>query len=317
MKKYLFVFIAFAVTVFAFNSCKEDAADDAGAEEVINTVTPVTVTNPVIGDMVETIEINAVSSFLLKTYIKASATGYLQSVNAKLGMPVTKGQTLFTIKTKEAEALGNTINSLDSSLHFEGTIHIKSRGNGYVAQLNYTVGDYVQDGEQLAVITDTKSFVFLLDLPYELKPYLEHNKTLQLHLADGTVLDGTIESSLPVVDSFAQAQRFIISVKGNETVPENLIAKVQLIKAAKSNAVSLPKAAVLSDEVQSEFWCMKLINDSTAVKLPVKKGMETKDQVEIVSPVLLPTDRILLTGNYGLADTAKVRIEIEKKSMSQ
>jgi hypothetical protein len=51
-----------------------------------------------------------------------------------------------------------------------------------------------------------------------------------------------------------------------------------------------------------------MINDSTAVKVPVKKGMETNDNVEIVSPSLSPTDKILLTGNYGLPDTAKVKM---------
>jgi uncharacterized NAD(P)/FAD-binding protein YdhS len=51
---------------------------------------------------------------------------------------------------------------------------------------------------------------------------------------------------------------------------------------------------------------MKMINDSTAVKVPVKKGIETSDKVEILSPEFSPQDKILLNGNYGLADTAKV-----------
>ena len=72
--------------------------------------------------------------------------------------------------------------------------------------------------------------------------------------------------------------------------------------------MTLPKAAVLSDEVQNQFWIMKMINDSIAVKVPVKKGMETNDNVEIVSPPLSSTDKILLTGNYGLPDTAKVKV---------
>ncbi|MEP6846804.1 MAG: efflux RND transporter periplasmic adaptor subunit [Panacibacter sp.] len=301
-------FLLVATTCFLFFcGCGSTDADDAAATETApETVTPVTVTNVSVGNMSETVEVNATSSFLLKTYVKATSNGYLQLVNAQLGKFVSKGQNLFVIKTKEAEALGNTINSLDSSLHFEGSIHIKSPGSGYISQLNYTAGDYVMDGEQLATITDTKSFVFLLDLPYELKPYLASNKTLKLNLPDGTVLDGTVQSALPTVDSIAQTQRYIIRVNTSQLIPENLIAKVSLVKTSKLNTVSLPKAAVLSDEVQSEFWIMKMINDSTAVKVPVTKGMETKDKVEITAPQLSATDKILLTGNYGLADTAKV-----------
>jgi len=304
MKKFLLINIFFALALF---SCKQQTpADDE--EEPSEVVTPVTVTNPTTGSMAETVELNAVSTFLLKTSIKANTTGYLQKVNAELGKYVSRGQVLFEIKTKEASALGNTINKLDTSLHFQGTVTIKAPGNGFVSDLTLTTGDYVQEGEQLAAITNTTSFVFLLDLPYELRAYLPNNKVVQLHLPDSTVLNGTLEAPLPVADSATQTQRYIIHIHSNQPIPENLIAKVYLIKKANQNAMSLPKAAVLSDEVQSEFWIMKMINDSIAVKVPVKKGMETKDNVEIVSPTLSSTDKILLTGNYGLPDTAKVRV---------
>ncbi|MFI0491010.1 hypothetical protein, partial [Flavobacterium sp.] len=68
------------------------------------------------------------------------------------------------------------------------------------------------------------------------------------------------------------------------------------------------KAAVLSDETETVFWIMKMINSNTAVKVPIEKGVETDDKVEIVSPVLTPKDRILLTGNYGVADTIKIKL---------
>jgi multidrug efflux pump subunit AcrA (membrane-fusion protein) len=305
VKKFLLTHILFTVALF---SCKQQASGDDEEDQPSEVVTPVTVTTPTIGPMAQTVELNAVSSFLLKTSIKANTTGYLQKVNAQLGKYVSKGQVLFEIKTKEAQALGNTINKLDTSLHFQGTVTIKSPGDGFISDLTLTTGDYVQEGEQLAAITNTNSFVFLLDLPYELKPYLPNNKILLLHLPDSTVLNGTLQAPLPVADSATQTQRYVIHVNSNQPIPENLIAKVYLIKLAKQNAMTLPKAAVLSDEVQSNFWIMKMINDSTAVKVPVKRGMETKENVEIVSSPLSSTDKILLTGNYGLPDTAKVNV---------
>jgi hypothetical protein len=53
---------------------------------------------------------------------------------------------------------------------------------------------------------------------------------------------------------------------------------------------------------------MKLINPTTAVKVPVTKGIESGDRVEILSPKFSAQDKIVVTGNYGLADTAKVKI---------
>ncbi|MDB5012916.1 MAG: HlyD family efflux transporter periplasmic adaptor subunit, partial [Daejeonella sp.] len=48
--------------------------------------------------------------------------------------------------------------------------------------------------------------------------------------------------------------------------------------------------------------------DTVAVRIPVKKGMETQDMIEITEPSFSANDRIVLTGNYGLADTAKIKI---------
>jgi multidrug efflux pump subunit AcrA (membrane-fusion protein) len=278
-------------------------------EEKTETIsTPVTITSPIKGNLSETVELNAVSAFLLKSYVKSSSTGYLTEVNAVLGKYVNKGDLLFVLKTKESQSLGNTISKLDTSLHFSGVIAIKSPGTGYISQINYRAGDYVQDGEQMAVITDTRSFVFLLDLPYELKPYLSINQNLQLKLPDGTVLDGRVSNAMPTVDAVSQTQSFVIRINSVKQIPENLIAKVSLIKNAKTNTISLLKSAVLTDETQSEFWVMQLIDSVTAVKVPIKKGLENANSVEIISPMLNPGDKFLLTGNYGLPDTAKVTI---------
>jgi hypothetical protein len=52
-----------------------------------------------------------------------------------------------------------------------------------------------------------------------------------------------------------------------------------------------------------------MINDSMAVKVPVQKGLESDTSVQIISPRFSDTDKILVSGNYGLADTAFVKIE--------
>lgn len=305
-KNYIILFLV----ISHFAGCKSEpiAKESQVEENALPITTPVTLTEPYSGSMIESVELNAISSFLLKTYVKSSANGYLQLVNAEIGKYVTKGQDLFIIKTKEAQSLGNTITSLDSSLHFEGIIRIKSPGTGFISQLNYRTGDYVQDGEQMASITDSKSFVFILALPYELKPYLPGNREIRLKLPDSTFLNGQIDMALPTVDAVSQTQQYIIKVSTEKQIPENLIAKLSLIKNAKSKSISLLKAAVLTDEIQSQFWIMKMVDSTTAIKVPITKGIETPDKIEILSPTLTTKDKILLTGNYGLSDTAKVKV---------
>jgi multidrug efflux pump subunit AcrA (membrane-fusion protein) len=261
------------------------------------------------GSLNECVELNATSQFQLKTSVKSVTNGYLQEVNVTLGQQISRGERLFVIKSKEAQNLGNTLNKIDSMLRFEGKIQVNSPGNGYILQLAYREGDYVQDGETLATIGDLKSLVFLLELPYELKPFLPGNETVELSLPDGEKLKGIVASAMPIIDAASQTQSYIIRINNTKPIPENLIAKVQFKKKVSPNAVILPKEAILTNEVQSQFWIMQMTDSITAVKVLVKTGIEAGDSVEIVSPPLSPDAKILVTGNYGLSDTAKVVIE--------
>jgi hypothetical protein len=223
---------------------------------------------------------------------------------------VSPGQIVFVLKTKEAQTLGNTINLLDSSFKFSGVIPVKAGTTGYVSEVNHQPGDFVQEGEQLAVISDIKSFVFILNLPYELRPYVLNKGNVELSLPDGKIMMAHISSAMPVVDSASQTQNIVLTVNERD-LPVNLIAKVKVIKTAKANTVSLPKQSILSDETQTNFWVMKILDDSTAVKVSITKGIETNEKIEILSPKFSGTDKFLLTGNYGLADTAKIKITKE------
>lgn len=275
--------------------------------------TPVTVTTVSESTMSDYIELNATSSYLQKSYIKANANGYVESVNTRIGTLVKSGQNLFSIKTKESQSIGNSISILDSTLHFSGVNKIVANTTGYVTELNHQSGDYVQDGEQLAVITNQNSFVFLLNLPYELKQYLPLNKILELVLPGGQKLSGTVASMMPSVDSASQTQAIVIKIPSGSPIPENLVAKVRFVTRIRNNAFSLPKAAILTDEAQTYSWVMKMIDTATAVKVEIKKGIVSTESVEILSPKFTPEDQILVSGNYGLTDTARVTIAKEKQ----
>jgi multidrug efflux pump subunit AcrA (membrane-fusion protein) len=303
-KPLTILFACLALTALYSCSGSQPAADEAAAESQTQ-VTVTTIGNSALAD---SIELNATSSFLQKNYVSANAIGYIQKVNVQPGHYVEKGQLMFTIKTKEAQSIGNTINVLDTTFKFSGINNIRASRSGFVTQLLHQVGDYVQDGEQLAIISDRESFAFVLQLPYELRSVITNNQNMVLTLPDGEKLNGHIASLMPSVDTLSQTQGIVIKVNNTHPIPENLVAKVLIIKTAKSSAPSLPKSAVLSNETQNEFWVMKLINDTTAVKIPVKKGIESGGKIEILSPKFNPADRVAVTGNYSLADTAKVKI---------
>lgn len=296
------------LVILLFISCKAKQATEEEAPAPDEVQTPVTVTSISTQTITDSIVLNATSAFVQDNIVKSTINGYIKAVNIKQGQYTSSGRNLFTLKTKEAESLGNTINKLDPSFHFTGIVNINAPQSGYVTQLLHQVGDYVQDGEQLAVISATNSFGFVLNIPYEYRRYIAVGKKADVVLPDGTILPGTVASFLPTIDSASQTQTAIVKVQSNGQIPENLIAKVRLLKTEKSGVSSLPKEAVLTDESQTNFWVMKMIDSVTAVKVDIIKGMESGGRVEVVSPTFSASDKILLTGAYGLPDTAKVKI---------
>ena len=290
-------------------SCKSKSAEPAEEDvPAADAQTPVTVTTIGQDALTDYTDLNARSVYLLKSFVKANINGYLRQVNVQPGKYVSRGQLLFSLQTKEARSIGNSINVLDSTFHFSGLGRIKAAQSGFISELNHQQGDYVQDGEQLAVITDKSSFVFLMQLPYEMRAEVKEHQPVDLTLPDGEKLRGEVTLSMPTVDTLSQTQGIVVRVKAANNIPENLIAKARIVKSSSQHAQSLPKSAVLSNETQTEFYVMKLINSNTAVKIPVKKGIETNDRIEILSPRFAAEDKIVVTGNYSLPDTAKVKI---------
>ena len=286
-------------------SCNSSTNNNANATPQVRT--PVTVTSVSYLPLTEYIELNATSAYIQQIFVKSNLNGYIQKSNIKFGDYVHAGEVLFVLKTKEASAIGNAVNQLDPSFNFSGVNVISADASGYIMQINRQRGAYVQDGEQLAVISDAKSFAFVMNVPYEDNPYVSIGKHVQIILPNAVVLDGTIASSLPLVDSVTQTQSYSIKVNSSHTIPKDLIAKVKILKTSVSDAATLPKSSVLSDETQTKYWVMKMMNDSIAVKVPVQIGIKKGDKLQIVSPQFSLHDKILLGGNYGLSDTALVK----------
>lgn len=299
----------FLLSFSIFVGCKSGTSNNDETAPITIAKTPVQIAN--LTDTVsltDQVTLTAIATYLLKSDVKANATGYITRMSIKPADNVGKGQLLFALQTKEARALGNTINKLDPSFRFSGGTTVISPATGYVEMVNHQVGDYVQDGEVLATITDASSFGFVMNVPYEYNQLIRNNKQLIVNLPDGRNLGGYVAKIMPVLDSISQTQRVLVKVLNDGSIPQNLIANITLNKQS-TYGLAVPRSAVLSDETQSSFWVMKLINDTTAVKTDIEKGVETARWVQVKSGNITVKDRVVTSGNYGLSDTAFIKIE--------
>jgi hypothetical protein len=274
-------------------------------EKEIQARVPVTVENIHIADIADYLELNGTSSFLVKAMIKSPTAGYVEDITVNQGDKVMKNQVLFKLRTKESTALKN--DSLNPYF-LSGLITLKANMDGIILSVDHPRGDYIQEGDQLAMIAVPSSFVYILDVPYESASYIRLFSDCEISLPDGHRLKGKIFSRLPSIISGSQTQRYIIHPVETQNMPENLIAKIRILKRIIPKAVLLNKSCILTDEVMQHFWVMKLVSDSVAVKIPVTTGLSDGNDIEISSPVFSPSDRFLSSGNYGLGDTVKVTV---------
>ena len=312
MPRFLFLLL---LPFLAACGSKAPAADEAavptaGAEEpAVKPKALVTVGTIQTDTLTDVLRLSAVSVFQAKNALRATTTGYVLPPTPVVGQQVRAGQTVFTIQTKESRTLHLDQLTGDPRLRFSGIIRIKSARAGILATVDKLAGDYVQDGEQLGLTYDRNRFGFVLDVPVTQLRYVHTGQTCRIILPDGRVLNGRVAEVLATADVSIQTQRYTIRPIGPvPELPENLAVQVELDKTAPHLARTLPRDAVLTNETQTAFWVMKLLNDSTAVKVPVTVGAQEKDHIEIKTPAFNPRDKILLSGNFGLNDTAAVKV---------
>ncbi|WP_440135094.1 efflux RND transporter periplasmic adaptor subunit [Chitinophaga sancti] len=302
MKYHLLILLSLAT---ACHSGTEQVAAPIGG-----TGTLVTVTHIKQGAVNDNITIFGTTLYLKRNLVTASIASFITKVNIHLGDRVHKGEILYILESKEHRALGQGTPLPDTSLNGFGLVIVKAPADGVVTTFDkQQVGDYVLEGAQLCTIAESNDLAFQLNVPYEYTSFIRQGSDCRIILPDSTIHDARVTAPLTNMNMSAQTQSVLAKSKQPLFLPENLIVKVLISKHSNSNGQVLPRSCVQSDEMMQQYWVMKLVNDSTAIKIPVQTGNSNQEEISILSPAFSATDRILLTGAYGLNDTATVKLQ--------
>jgi hypothetical protein len=308
LKSYT-VFVSWAAILF-FLSCSNKKADEEAPIETIRT--SVTITQPTTQGFTDFIQLNGNTQFQKKLTVRANITGYITSMKWKTGDHISTGTLFCSIKTKEQDALKG-IDSREPSLkQFQTPINVIANASGIFTAVNYSTGDFVNEGDILATITDPSSLVLVINVPYEYHQLVYKGRSCSVKFPDGKIIQASVQEEVPIVDATSQTQSFLIRFPGNQLLPENMNLVVHIPVKQKQNAIALPLEAIQTNETQEEFWVMKLVNDSLAIKVPVTVGLQNDSLREITSGVGI-NDKIIVKGAYGLTDSSLVKRQPEKE----
>jgi biotin carboxyl carrier protein len=305
-KKKIIKFIALIVIFFIPLTLISCSGDQNNAESV-SSGTPVQITNPVVMNLKDYLKLNASTIFLNKEIIRAPLSGFIEKIYKNIGDEVNPGDDLFQVKTKESAASDSLSIKIGDSI-FNGSVLIKAKSKGVLTELNYHAGDLITEGEQLAIVSNPNSLNIKLNVPFEDAQKINIGQNCEITLPGGEKLNGIIYRSVPSVDPSSQTQAYLIKLLKQVELPENLNVFVIIPFRTFSNAIVLPKSSVMTNVTEDTFWIMKLVNDTTALRIGIKRGIETDSLTQILSPKLSLSDRVISSGAYGLPDTASVEV---------
>ena len=265
----------------------------------------VSVVHPQQQTITEYLQFNGVTQFQKKNNIRSTNTGYITSLPFKTGDRIQQGTVFCTINTKEQQALKN-ISSSDSSLSkFQKPLSVISNATGVITAINVLQGDYISEGDVLATASEPSSLIVVVNVPYENHQFAKEGSPCELVLSDGKIIATSISGMMPSVETASQSQTYFIRLP-EQSLPENLNVILRIPYKKSVNTVCIATAAVQTDELQKDFWLMKVIHDSIAVKVPVQTGLRNDSLTEIVSKNISLNDNIISQGAYGLTDSTRV-----------
>lgn len=260
------------------------------------------------GDIMDYLTFNGVTLYQKKENIRANVTGYISWLPFKLGSNIRAGQTFATVRTKEQDALAEAI-KIDSTLaKLSGPISIASNGTGVITVLNVQKNDYVAEGDILATIAQPKSLVVQVNVPYEYEDDIDIGTSCEIILQNEKSIMAKISAVLPVMDAVPQSQQFLIELP-NEDLPENLNVQVKTLYREHKNVLTVPLSALQTNELLTDFWVLKIQEDSLAIKERVGIGLRNDSLVEIVSGNLRLRDWVVTEGSYQMQDSTKVSVD--------
>lgn len=255
----------------------------------------------------EYLTFNGVSVYQRKEDIRSNVTGYISSMRHEIGDKIRAGQVFAYVRTKEQDALRDAV-KIDSSLaKFISPISIKSNATGIISVLNANKNDYVAEGDIIASVVQPKSLAVKVNIPFEYKESVQVGAPCELLLPNGKTINATITEVLPTIDVQSQAQTFLVDLPEAD-LPENLNIQVKLLQKESSNAMSIPKTALQTNELLTKYWVMKVVDDSLAIKTEVHPLLKNDSLVQIQSERVQLNDWVITKGAYQMQDSTLVKI---------
>jgi len=182
---------------------------------------------------------------------------------------------------------------------------------GVVYSVESRIGGLIPAGSALLSLIPQNQIKVIFGVePEDIGLLIEGQKVAlkTLHARDGEDIDGHIQMITHQVDPSTRLVTVIASPGVVKGLLLNDFVEVRITTAAHEGLI-VPRSAVLSDE---QGYTLFTVLNNRAVRHRVSIGLETPEKIEVIAKDIHEGDRVVITGNYELADGMAVKERLPK-----
>lgn len=184
---------------------------------------------------------------------------------------------------------------------------VRSPVDGVIAERTVKLGDRISPSSRLFSLVDLKSLIAQVHVPGRDMRYISEGQKAEVttDFLPGEIFKGHVERISPVVDPGSGTFKVTLELDdANNRLRPGMFITAHIVTATHADAVLVPKKAIVYDD---GFPHVFVVNDSTATRVRLDVGFEDSDNLEVLEGTKAG-DRIVVVGQNGLKDQAKIRV---------
>lgn len=204
----------------------------------------------------------------------------------------------------EMEALQATYDLAKLELSYTD---IRAPIEGVISQRFIKLGNTIDVNAPTFQVTSLEPLISYLHVPEREYRRLEAGQTATLHVdaLQGTVFEGTVARTSPVVDSATGTFKATIEVY-DETrrLKPGMFARINIVYDMHADALQIPRSAIVEEAGETSVF---VVSEETAHRRSIRTGYVERGRVEILDG-LSDGERFVLVGQTGLKEGSKVTV---------
>jgi len=182
---------------------------------------------------------------------------------------------------------------------------------GVVLSHKANAGDFVSEGDEIATLAEAGSIAFVAQIGQSDLPAIHPGVEATVELAaEGKALPGVVHGALPA----ASSENLSVPVRIDFTGPTpdvgvGLFGTARITVAEHRDVLMVPRAALLRDDVTGISRVALIAPEGAVHWVEVTPGASAHELIEVEAPALEAGARVVVSGQVGLPEGARVRVE--------